>query len=182
MRVFALATLATIAIAGASQAHAQTMQKSLYERLGGQPAIVAVVDDFVGNVAKDKRINGFFAHTDLTNLKAKLVEQICAGTGGPCTYTGGDMKTVHAGLGIRSRDFNALVGDLGKTLKKFKVPKKEQGELGRHPCANEERHRDALNQGAEKNARRASARRRAPKSSSCLSIIRSMSVNSVLAT
>ena len=129
MRVLALATLATIAITGASQAQAQTMDKSLYERLGGQPAIVAVVDDFVGNVAKDKRINGFFAHTDLTNLKAKLVEQICAGTGGPCTYTGRDMKTAHAGLGIRSRDFDALVGDLGKTLKKFKVPKKEQGEL-----------------------------------------------------
>jgi hypothetical protein len=33
------------------------------------------------------------------------------------------MKTAHAGLGIRSRDFDALVGDLGKTLKKFKVPK-----------------------------------------------------------
>jgi hemoglobin len=67
MRVFALATVAAIAIAGiSSQGQAQTMQKSLYERLGGQPAIVTVVDDFVGNVAKDKRINRFFAHTDLT--------------------------------------------------------------------------------------------------------------------
>ena len=38
-------------------------QKSLYDRLGGQPAITAVVDDFVGNVAADNRINGFFAKT-----------------------------------------------------------------------------------------------------------------------
>jgi hemoglobin len=96
--IFALATFVTIALAGASQAQEQTMQKSLYERLGGQPAVVAVVDEFVGNVAKDKRINGFFAHTDITNLKTKLVEQICAATGGPCTYTGRDMKTAHAGL------------------------------------------------------------------------------------
>jgi hemoglobin len=88
-----------------------------------------VVDDFVGNVAKDKRIKGFFAHTDIANLKTKLVEQICAATGGPRPYTGRDMKTVHAGLGTRSPDFDALVEDLGKTLKKFKVPKKEQGEL-----------------------------------------------------
>jgi len=129
MRIFALAALAMIAFSSASQAQEPTAQKSLYERLGGQPAIVAVVDDFVGNVAKDKRINGFFTHTDIANLKTKLVEQICAATGGLCTYTGRDMKTVHAGLGIRSRDFDALVEDLGKTLKKFKVPKKEQGEL-----------------------------------------------------
>ena len=128
MRSFTIAAIA-FTVLSAAQAQAQMMQKTLYERLGGQPAIVAVVDDFVGNVAKDKRINKFFAHTDIANLKAKLVEQICAGTGGPCTYTGRDMKTAHAGLGIRSRDFNALVGDLAKTLKKFKVPKKEQGEL-----------------------------------------------------
>ena len=129
MRIFALAALAMIVFSSASEAQEPTAQKSLYERLGGQPAIVAVVDDFVGNVAKDKRIKGFFAHTDIANLKTKLVEQICAATGGPCPYTGRDMKTVHAGLGIRSRDFDALVEDLGKTLKKFKVPKKEQGEL-----------------------------------------------------
>jgi hemoglobin len=129
MRIFALAALAMIVFSSASEAQEPTAQKSLYERLGGQPAIVAVVDDFVGNVAKDKRIKGFFAHTDIANLKTKLVEQICAATGGPCTYTGRDMKTVHAGLGIRSRDFDALVEDLGKTLKKFKVPKKAQGEL-----------------------------------------------------
>ena len=97
MRIFALAALAMIVFSSASQAQEPTAQKSLYERLGGQPAIVAVVDDFVGNVAKDKRIKGFFAHTDIANLKTKLVEQICAATGGPCTYTGRDMKTVHAG-------------------------------------------------------------------------------------
>jgi hemoglobin len=131
MRVFAVATMTTIALAALSGPASAQMpfQKSLYERLGGQAAIVAVVDDFVGNVAKDRRINRYFAKANVPRLKAKLVEQICAGTGGPCYYTGRDMKSVHAGMGIRSGDFNALVGDLGKTLKKFKVPKKEQGEL-----------------------------------------------------
>ena len=128
MRTFAFATIAFVSFTSAALAQ-MTMQKSLYERLGGQPAIVAVVDDFVGNVAKDKRINGYFAKTDIGRLKARLVEQICMGTGGPCYYSGRDMKSTHAGMGIRTADFNALVGDLGKTLKKFKVPKKEQGEL-----------------------------------------------------
>ena len=57
------------------------------------------------------------------------VALICAGTGGPCTYTGRDMKTAHKGMGISDADFNALVGDLVKSLDKFKVPQKEQGEL-----------------------------------------------------
>jgi hemoglobin len=39
------------------------------------------------------------------------------------------MRSVHAGMGIRSQDFNALVQDLGKTLNKFKVPPREQREL-----------------------------------------------------
>ena len=104
-------------------------QKSLYDRLGGQGAIVAVVDDFVGNVAADNRINKFFAKTDIPRLKRLLVEQICAGTGGPCTYTGRDMKSAHAGMGITDAQFNALVEDLVKSLDKFKVPEKEKGEL-----------------------------------------------------
>jgi hemoglobin len=105
------------------------MQPTLYEQLGGKPAIVAVVDDFVGNVAADTRINAFFAHADIPHLKAELVDQICAGSGGPCTYTGKSMKDAHAGMGISTADFNALVEDLQKSLNKFKVPDKQQGEL-----------------------------------------------------
>ena len=104
-------------------------EKSLYDRLGGKGAITAVVDDFVGNVAADKRINGFFAKANIPRLKGNLVDQICQGTGGPCTYTGKDMKTAHKGMGISDADFNALVEDLVKTLNKFNVPAKEQGEL-----------------------------------------------------
>ena len=113
----------------AASADAQMMQPPLYWRLGGTPAITAVVDDFVGNVAADRRINRFFARTDIARLKFYLVQQICAGTGGPCIYSGRDMRTVHAGMGIKSRHFNALVQDLGKTLNKFKVGKTEQDQL-----------------------------------------------------
>jgi hemoglobin len=104
-------------------------QKSLYDRLGGQGAVVAVVDDFVANVAADNRINKFFAKTDIPRFKKLLADQICAGTGGPCTYTGRDMKSAHAGMGINDAQFNALVEDLVKSLDKFKVPEKEKGEL-----------------------------------------------------
>jgi len=114
--------LSALFCAGVSNAQMATPNQSLYERLGGKPAITAVVDDFVGNVAADNRINGFFAKTDIPRLKLLLVDQICAGSVGPCTYTGRDMKSAHAGMGVNDAHFNALVEDLVKTLDKFKVP------------------------------------------------------------
>ena len=110
-----------------------TMQKSmapsLYERLGKKEAITAVVDDFVARVAADSRINGKFANANIPRLKQMLVDQVCEASGGPCKYTGRDMKTTHAGMAITSDQFDALVGDLVATLNKFKVPAREQGEL-----------------------------------------------------
>jgi hemoglobin len=105
---------------------AAQQQKSLYDRLGGKTSITAVVDEFVGRVAADKRINAMFASTAgnparLAAFKAKLVDQICEASGGPCKYTGKDMKSAHAGMGITEADFNALVEDLTGALDKFKV-------------------------------------------------------------
>ncbi|HEX2055824.1 MAG TPA: group 1 truncated hemoglobin, partial [Nitrospiraceae bacterium] len=134
-RMIALGVVLTLAAgvsgctttAGSGVAMAQ--EKSLYDRLGGKPAITAVVDDFVGRVAADNRINGKFANADIPRLKRMLVEQICQASGGPCTYTGRDMKTAHAGMGISGSEFDALVGDLVATLSKFKVGEREKNEL-----------------------------------------------------
>ena len=103
--------------------------KSLYDRLGEKSSISAVVDQFVANVAADTRINGRFAITDIRKLKGHLVDQVCMAAGGPCTYSGRDMKTTHAGMKISNEDFGALVEDLVKALDKFKVPTREKGEL-----------------------------------------------------
>lgn len=104
-------------------------EKKLYDRLGGKDAITAVVDDFVNNAATDDRIKHFFVNADAAALKGKLVDQICEATGGPCKYTGKDMRTVHTGMKISEDDFNALVEDLVKSLDKFKVGEKEKQEL-----------------------------------------------------
>jgi len=99
---------------------------ALYKSLGGKKAITAVVDDFVGRVAADNRINSFFKATAsdpkrLAMFKKNLVDQICEAAGGPCKYKGKDMKTAHAGMGISSADFDALVQDLVASLDKFMV-------------------------------------------------------------
>jgi hemoglobin len=108
---------------------ALAQEKSLYERLGGKEAITAVVNEFVSSVAADTRINQKFAKSNIDRVKFQLVEQICAATGGPCKYTGLDMKTAHKKMGVTEGEFNALVEDLVGALDKFNVGEKEKNEL-----------------------------------------------------
>jgi len=134
-RHFTNALVALVAFAGlATTSWADHMNKSLYDRLGGKKAITAVVDEFVGRVAADNRINGFFKQTAsdpkrLAKFKMNLVDQICQASGGPCKYKGKDMKTAHQGMGIGEADFNALVEDLVGALDKFNVGATEKNEL-----------------------------------------------------
>ena len=139
----ALALLAAVAFTTAceSKPAAQTEQPAaaaapatLHDRLGGTAAIATVVDAFVANVAADARINKRFARVAgdtaaMRQFKQKLVDQVCAGAGGPCTYTGLDMKAAHQGMGLTNADFDALVEDLVKALDGAGVPQKEKDEL-----------------------------------------------------
>ena len=130
MKLLRAATLAVVVSFAACSTPMKPMaDQSLYQRLGGKEAITAVVDDFIGNVAADARINKRFANANIPRVKMLLVEQICAASGGPCTYTGRDMTTAHTGMNIQSAEFDALVEDLVKSLDKFKVPEREKGEL-----------------------------------------------------
>ena len=132
MRHMVLGILAVVTLVAAGCASMESggmAQKALYDRLGGRPAIQAVVDDFIGNVAGDARINKRFANADIPRLKTKLVEQICEASGGPCKYTGATMVDAHRGMNINDAEFTALVEDLIKSLDKFKVPAQEKNEL-----------------------------------------------------
>src|SRR5262245_38652612 len=98
--------------------------KSLFDRLGGLPAIKAVVEEFVARTTTDPRIKERFFNTDAENLKRLLTEFVCMATGGPCKYTGRDMATSHAGMDLVDEEFTALVENLAGSLDKFKVPDK----------------------------------------------------------
>jgi hypothetical protein len=66
-------------------------------------AIEAVVDDLFARVAADPKLAGSFAGTAIPRTRRRLIEMICQAAGGPCTYSGRDMKTVHEGMGITSK-------------------------------------------------------------------------------
>ena len=109
-------------------------EASLYERLGGKPAIEAVVNDFVNQVGADMRITNEKVKTRLAaihipTLKWHVANQVCMHTGGPCEYTGRDMTSTHVGLVITNAGFDYVVDDLVKTLDQYKVPEREKNEL-----------------------------------------------------
>ncbi len=124
-------SLATLLSASAQGGQTQ-MKKSLYERLGGYDAVAAVVDDFVGRLVTDKQFERFFVghSTDSKRrIRQHIVDQFCAGAGGPCVYTGRTMKDSHAGLGITEAEWDAAAKHLVASLDKFKVPEPEKNEL-----------------------------------------------------
>jgi hemoglobin len=107
-------------------------KKSLYDRLGGYNAVAAVVDDFIGRLVADKRFTKFFVgHSEdsLKKIRQHIVDQFCAAAGGPCLYTGRDMKTSHKGLGITGDDWDAAAKHLVESLDKFNVAKAEKDDL-----------------------------------------------------
>ena len=111
---------------------AASQEKSLYERVGGYNALAAVVDDFIVRLVSDKQFEKFFIgqSTDSKKrIRQHILDQFCAATGGPCVYTGREMKTSHAGLGITNAEWDAAAKHLVASLDKFKVPEKEKGEI-----------------------------------------------------
>lgn len=105
---------------------------SLYTRLGGYDALVAVTKDFIGRLATDPQLAKFFTglnDTSKARVEAHVIDFLCVATGGPCIYTGQDMKTAHTGLHITDADWNTSAAHLTETLNKFKVPQKEQSEV-----------------------------------------------------
>lgn len=109
-----------------------SQEKTLYERLGGYDAIAAVTDDFIMALATDPELSTFFkgfSDDSIQKIRQHVVDFICNAAGGPCVYTGRDMKTSHKGLGITEDQWNKSVEYLKNTLNKFKVPEKEQNEL-----------------------------------------------------
>jgi truncated hemoglobin YjbI len=122
---------------------------TLYERLGGEKGLNAIVNDFVPRAIADPRVNwerkgvtqgGVSIHRNksvtwdanagnVDKLKKHMVEFLSVATGGPAQYGGKEMKDAHAGLHITNAEFDASVGDLKATLDKLQVPNPEQKEL-----------------------------------------------------
>ncbi|HXT88081.1 MAG TPA: group 1 truncated hemoglobin [Trebonia sp.] len=101
---------------------AAAAEVSIFESIGGEPALVAVVDDFYLRVLDDPQLAGFFAGANMPKLKGKQVEFFAAALGGPDIYEGGTMRQVHAGRGISQGDFDKVAYHLVGALAGAGVP------------------------------------------------------------
>ncbi len=95
---------------------------SIYDAIGGEPALAAVVDDFYMRVTGDPGLAGFFAGTNMAKLKGRQVEFFAAALGGPHTYTGVTMRQAHRGRGIGQEHFDLTAGHLIAALRTAGVP------------------------------------------------------------
>jgi hemoglobin len=130
-------------------AAAQVQDKlALFDRLGGERGLEAIVEDFIPRVLNDPRVNWartgntrakFFKRDkseawtptpeNVARIKKHFVQFLALATGGPAVYEGNEMKAVHSGMRVTNPEFDAVVGDLKVTLDRLRIPNKEQREL-----------------------------------------------------
>jgi hemoglobin len=120
--------------------------RTLYERLGGERTIAALVDDFTERTVADPRVNferhdvrtGFWrtkvkswdpSPQNIDNFKQHMVEFLTLAAGGPAQYTGREMGEVHKGMQISNNEFDAMVGDIKASMDKLGIPTREKRDL-----------------------------------------------------
>lgn len=128
---FAAACIAAITLLTSSLSFAQTPSAgdALYQQLGGKAGISKIVDDFLPIVLADARIKDAFKDADIERLGMLLTEQFCDLSGGPCKYSGKDMKSAHKDMAITNAHFNALAEDLQMAMEKNNIPSRAQNKL-----------------------------------------------------
>jgi hemoglobin len=134
---------------GTNKAAQATGKMALYDRLGGEKGLSAIVDDFTPRVIEDPRVDwqrhsakhhGLLLKSsdtvvwqntpeNIAQLKKHLVQFLALATGGPVHYEGKEIKSTHAGMKISNPEFDAALGDVKASLDKLQIPNKEQKEL-----------------------------------------------------
>ena len=121
-------------------------KQTLYDRLGGEKTITALVDDMTARAIADPRVNferkdvkaswigGKYKPWEATpenveRIKHHMVEFLTLATGGPTDYTGRDMRAAHKGMKISNNEFDAMVGDIKTSMDKLGLGRAEKRDL-----------------------------------------------------
>ncbi|MEC4673698.1 MAG: group 1 truncated hemoglobin [Nitrospirota bacterium] len=110
----------------------ETNNDTLYARLGGYEAIVAVTDDLLPRLTNDPQLGRFWANRGADGIRREkqlLVDFLCASSGGPMYYTGRDMGLTHKGMKISSGDWDRFMGHIQAMLDTFQVGQRERSEV-----------------------------------------------------
>ena len=89
---------------------------TLYEDIGGEDAIAAVVEDFYDRVLADDSLAPHFEDTSMDELRDHQQQFLGMVTGGPVEYSGADMRAAHEGMGITEEAFGRVATHLAEAL------------------------------------------------------------------
>ncbi len=110
---------------------AQPKPASLYERVGRYDTIAVIADEYLKGLRADPKFARFAGRgaDSLKRGRQLLKDQLCAMAGGPCTYVGRDMKSVHGGLGINAQEWQANLDYMAAALDKAGIKGAEKAEF-----------------------------------------------------
>jgi len=100
--------------------------------MGGYDVIAAAIDGMLMRMREDPQFARFaMGRSEDSHRRARqfLVDQLCALAGGPCLYTGRDMKSSHKGLGITESDWQTTIKYMRDSMTELKIPQREQDEV-----------------------------------------------------
>src|SRR5262249_47517950 len=103
----------------------RTMGASLYERIGGEAAVMAAVDLFYKKVLADEVTRPFFEGLEMSAQVKKQMAFMTWAFGGPDAYKGPPLREAHKKLvqdkGLSDVHFNAVARHLEATLRELGV-------------------------------------------------------------
>jgi hemoglobin len=95
--------------------------RSLYARVGGQPAVAAAVDGLYDRILADPELRPYFEGVGIERLKGHQRAFITVALGGPDRYVGRPLDGAHLELGITHDAFAHVVAHLIATLRSLGV-------------------------------------------------------------
>lgn len=104
--------------------------RSLYERLGGNAGITAIVEDVIAAHLDSPVVGARFQKVkDIEHAKRMARDFFCAGAGGPEKYAGKDMRAAHQGMDVSEQEFAAVVEDIMNALRWHSIDEQTQQDV-----------------------------------------------------
>jgi hemoglobin len=108
-----------------------TVDISLYDRLGGAPAIRAATELFYRKVLADPLLSSYFDDVDMDRQVAKQAAFLTMALGGPNEYSGRDLRSAHAALpDLGDQHVDRVISHLAETLRELGVGESDIAAVG----------------------------------------------------
>jgi hemoglobin len=101
------------------------MEKTLYERIGGDGAVRATVLKMYDKILTDNDLAPFFENIDVDKLRLSQTAFVTYAFGGPNHYTGQSMRKAHEGAvarGLNGKHFDLVATHLKTAMEELNVP------------------------------------------------------------